>query len=115
MAAASASRADEPGVLFVQVQCGSPPAIAPTSHQIELRGQFSPDLASPRWLTPLAGRVSAAWVDGRPIQIEEAEIDDGFLATRDLGKIFLTTSEDAAGYRAVVPHDGLQRLESTSP
>lgn len=99
------------GNVYVQIQCGAPPAIAATSHSIELRGDFFADLGSSRFLTPLVGRVGTLFLDGVPMTFRDSKIDDGFIELDGLGRIFLTTSEAAPGYRAVLRDEQIAELE----
>jgi len=104
-----------PGTVYVQIQCGTPPEIAPTSHTIELWGDFWPDAASRLALVPLAGRIDALRVDGRELTAASPEIQGGFLVTEELGRIFLAAARDAPGYRAVVRFEQTERLSAMSP
>ena len=99
------------GNVYVQIQCGSPPEIAATSHSVALRGSFSPDTSSSRWLVPLAGQVDVLHVDGTALTVSSPEIEDGFLETEELGRIFLTVSDQAPGYGAVLMDSQIEKLE----
>ena len=99
------------GNVFVQIQCGSPPEIARTPHSVALEGRFSPDSSSTSRLVALVGHIEVLRIDGTPITLASTEIDDGFLRTPDLGRIFLTVSEEAPGYRAVMMDSQIEEIE----
>ncbi len=109
--AAGPTPADVAGNVYVQVQCGFPPEIVRTSHSVELSGEFSGDVASSRFLTPLGGQVRALRLDAVAMTLTAAEIQSGFIDTEELGRIFLTVSDATPGYRAILRDDQIETLE----
>jgi hypothetical protein len=104
------------GNVHVQIECGSPPRTAPSAHRAvaaDLRIErtvFEKDLAIPE-----AGRVGGLEIDGRPYALPTGEIRDGFLETRDLGRIFFALSPEPPGFFLIVRPEQLHRLDETSP
>lgn len=112
LSAASASA----GNVHVQVECGNPPRTAPSRHaavaaelQIE-KTVFENGLAIPE-----SGRIGGLDIDGRPLALASGEIHDGFLETRDLGRIFLALLPEPPGFFLVIRPEQLDRLDETSP
>ena len=104
------------GNVHVQVECGNPPRTSPSEHHAaaeDLRIEktvFENGLAIPE-----VGRIGRLDVDGRPIALRGGEIRDGFLDTRDLGRIFLALSPEPPGFFLVVRPEQLDRLDQTPP
>jgi hypothetical protein len=104
------------GNVHVQIECGNPPRTAPSRHRAvadDLRIEktvFENGLAIPE-----AGRIGRLDIDGRPLALTSGQIRDGFLETRELGRIFLTLSPEPPGFFLVVRPEQLERLDETSP
>ena len=104
------------GNVHVQVECGNPPRTSPSEHRAaahDLRIEktvFENGLAIPE-----TGRIGRLDVDGRPLALRSSEIRDGFLETRDLGRVFLALSPEPPGFFIVVRPEQLDRLDESPP
>lgn len=108
------AQAAHAGNVQMQIECGNPPKLAPTDHNVRVSGLATgqTEFRGAGINMPLRGRVGALWLDEHPLTLrDDGVIERGHLDTAELGAIFFYISDERPGYAVVLTPEQLDKLQ----